>query len=85
MLEKNSDYVNPFFIATFSKEADKDSNIMPVEPQKQERNRDGKALTMAYVPMQKMCEMYDDEKALEEGTIFSCLNKPFYGREGLDL
>lgn len=36
------------------------------------------ALAMAAVPMQEWCEPYDYTKALMEGTIFPCLNLPFF-------
>ena len=35
-------------------------------------------LAMASVPIQNWCEPYDYETALMEGTIFPCLNLPFY-------
>lgn len=39
-------------------------------------------LAMATVPLQNWCEPYDSwETALEEGTIFSCLNLPFFRGE----
>ena len=38
------------------------------------------AVTMAYVPLQKNIETYSEEKALENGTLFPELNKPFKGR-----
>lgn len=38
-------------------------------------------LAMATVPTQEWCEPYDWDKALEEGTIFSCLNLPFFRGE----
>ena len=34
---------------------------------------------MAYVPMQTDTTVYDDNKALAEGTLFPVLNKPFAG------
>ena len=34
---------------------------------------------MAYVPMQTDTTMYDEVKALAEGTLFPVLNKPFAG------
>jgi hypothetical protein len=37
------------------------------------------AVAMAYVPFQTDTAMYDDMKALCEGTLFVCLNKPFLG------
>lgn len=36
------------------------------------------SLAMASVPKQKWCEPYDLKTALEEGTIFPCLNLPFF-------
>lgn len=35
-------------------------------------------LAMASVPSQKWCDPYDWTTALEEGTIFSCLNLPIF-------
>ncbi|MBQ3149694.1 MAG: spore coat associated protein CotJA [Clostridia bacterium] len=34
---------------------------------------------MAYVPVQTDTTMYDEMKALQEGTLFPVLNKPFAG------
>ncbi|MCM1114794.1 MAG: spore coat associated protein CotJA [Clostridium sp.] len=38
------------------------------------------AVTMAYIPLQLEAITYDDEKALDNGTLFPVLNKPFMGR-----
>lgn len=35
-------------------------------------------LAMATVPAQKWCEPYDWDTAISEGTIFPCLNLPFF-------
>ena len=35
-------------------------------------------LAMASIPMQEWCEPYDFSTALEEGSIFPCLNLPFF-------
>ena len=35
-------------------------------------------LAMASVPKQEWCDPYDYQTALEEGTIFPCLNLPFF-------
>ena len=40
---------------------------------------DDPMVTMAYVPMQTDTTMYDDGKALMQGTLFPTLNKPFAG------
>ncbi len=38
-------------------------------------------VAMAYVPWQRLTNMYEDlHEALENGTIFPELNKPFIGR-----
>lgn len=38
------------------------------------------SLAMAYVPDQEWTEIYDAPAALERGTIFKQLDKPFFGR-----
>ena len=40
-------------------------------------------LAMAYVPMQVWRNLYSARDALAQGTLFSELNLPFLGREGL--
>ncbi len=40
-------------------------------------------LAMAYVPMQEYGLMYDQADALEAGTLFPDLDKPFLGKKGL--
>ena len=40
-------------------------------------------LVMAYVPMQVWRNLYSARDALAQGTLFSELNLPFLGREGL--
>lgn len=37
-------------------------------------------LAMAYVPFQKLSEIYEPEAALNAGTLFPALDKPFLGR-----
>lgn len=37
------------------------------------------SLAMAYVPMQRFEKIYDDDRALERGTIFEALDLPFKG------
>lgn len=39
-------------------------------------------VTMAYVPWQQFCSIYEPEKALLTGTIFPELDKPFLARGG---
>lgn len=36
-------------------------------------------LAMAYVPFQRFCNLYPPERALEAGTLFADLDKPFLG------
>ena len=40
-------------------------------------------LAMAYVPMQEYGLLYDLDDALEAGTLFPDLDKPFLGKKGL--
>lgn len=40
-------------------------------------------LAMAYVPMQKWQKLYDPDVALERGTLFLELDKPFIGEEAV--
>lgn len=37
---------------------------------------------MAYVPWQSAGKMYSDEQALQRGTLFCVLDKPYYGKGG---
>ena len=38
------------------------------------------SVTMAYIPLQETLESYSADKALDEGTLFPELNKPFKGK-----
>lgn len=38
------------------------------------------ALAMAYVPFQQYGDLYDETRALEAGTLFADLDKPFTGK-----
>ena len=52
------------------------------------RGRDmlyGVPLTMGYVPWQNFECTYEPAQALQAGTIFPELDKPFYGRRGMRL
>ncbi len=42
----------------------------------------GMPIAMAYVPWQFFHDTYEPDKALQYGTIFPELNKPFYGKGG---
>ena len=37
------------------------------------------SVAMAYIPFQNNTDMYDEMKALERGTLFPVLDKPFLG------
>lgn len=45
---------------------------------------DDMPLAMAYVPMQKWRDIYDDDVALSRGTIFAELDLPFLGRRAIE-
>lgn len=51
---------------------------------RQPQEPDPMVLAMAYVPWQHFHNTYEVDKALEYGTIFPELNKPFYGRRGVN-
>ena len=38
------------------------------------------AYAIAYVRWQELCSVYEPEEALQKGTLFPVLDKPFYGR-----
>ncbi|MBQ8913468.1 MAG: spore coat associated protein CotJA [Lachnospiraceae bacterium] len=40
-------------------------------------------VAMAYVPYQQWKDQYEDDVALQRGTIFPCLDKPFLGEEAV--
>ena len=41
------------------------------------------AIAMAYVPWQQFRNLYDLDRALQAGTIFAELDKPFTGKGGI--
>ena len=47
-------------------------STLPADPQ----------VAMAYIPFQQLGSVYTAEKALDAGTLFPELDKPFYGRRG---
>ena len=49
-------------------------------PQKRSALPEDASVTMAYIPLQENLEAYSSEKALNQGTLFPELDKPFKGR-----
>lgn len=41
------------------------------------------SLAMMYVPFQRFENLYDDDKALDRGTLFADLDLPFYSGKGI--
>jgi hypothetical protein len=41
------------------------------------------SLAIAYIPLQKITTLYDDENAYKVGTLFPDLDKPFLGGRGV--
>ena len=41
------------------------------------------SLAMSYVPFQKWGRVYESDVALQRGTVFPCLDKPFIGEEAV--
>ncbi len=66
-MDKYEDLFNPTFLKP-------KSNILPPLPK-------DASVTMAYIPFQQQAVVYSEEaKALNEGTLFPELNKPFTGK-----
>ena len=38
------------------------------------------AYAIAYIRWQELCQVYEPDEALQKGTLFPVLDKPFYGR-----
>lgn len=49
-------------------------------PQHNNDELEGFSVAMGYVPWQNLHTLYEPDKALQVGTIFPELNKPFEGR-----
>lgn len=54
------------------------STMYPMEPVEGSMPKNP-VLAMSYVPFQELNAVYDDEKALQAGTLFPGLDKPFLG------
>ena len=54
----------------------------PSTRQEKELCMDTFPLAMAYVPMQQFQSIYELDEALQNGTVFPELNKPFMGWKG---
>lgn len=67
-MEKYEDMFNPSFL----KNEEKPVNKRPAIPC-------DATVTMAYIPLQGEAVTYDEEKALNSGTLFPSLNKEFLG------
>lgn len=55
------------------------SQMYPMQPL-QGSMPENPVLAMAYVPFQMLTEIYEPEEALNAGTLFPALDKPFMGR-----
>ena len=58
-------------------------NLIAIRKKGESMNLKNKPLAMAYVPWQFWGQTYELEKALQCGTIFPELNKPFLGKRGV--
>lgn len=67
-MEKYEDMFNPSFLNNEEKAVQKRPAI-PCDA----------SVTMAYIPLQTETVTYDEEKALNNGTLFPSLNKEFLG------
>ena len=68
-LEKYEDLFMPSFLSG-------NDNNEPLKPFPKDTS-----LAMAYIPFQQDINPYSPEKALNKGTFFKDLNKPFLGRK----
>lgn len=55
---------------------------LPCDSKEENASKNPLVLAMAYVPMQQFRELYDQNYALQIGTIFKELDLPFYGIGG---
>ncbi len=62
-----------------------EDNFFDIQPNKYSISPlpENPVVAMAYVPFQNPTVVYSAEQGLKRGTIFPCLDKPFYGCEVL--
>ena len=51
-----------------------------MNPQPKTPFPDETALAIAYIRWQELTNVYEPDEAFNHGTLFPCLDKPFYGR-----
>lgn len=76
-------------MGNYNQSCNQPCNPSCVQPEFQQCQRCGSLdlnnmpIAMAYVPWQYFDKVYEVDKALQYGTIFPELNKPFYGKRGV--
>lgn len=73
-MNEYQDVFNPYFLSNL-KETPSDPDEMPMPALPKDA-----AVTMAYVPFQEDMTTYEPSVALDKGTLFETLDKPFYGK-----
>lgn len=74
-MNEYQDVFNPYFLSNLGESKDKKTfqrvSALPKDA----------AVTMAYVPFQEDTTTYEPSMALDKGTLFEALDKPFYGKK----
>lgn len=73
-MNEYQDVFNPYFLSNL-KETKPTPPYMPIPALPADA-----AVTMAYVPFQEDMTTYEPSIALNKGTLFETLDKPFYGK-----
>lgn len=71
-MEEYTDMFRPTFLADLENKKKPEFVRLPAFPK-------AYSATMAYIPFQQDTSTYDIEKALDIGTLYPELDKPFYG------
>lgn len=76
-MNEYQDVFNPYFLSNLGEKKEKPAfRPIPALPA-------DAAVTMAYVPFQEDMTTYEPSTALDKGTLFETLDKPFCGRKGM--
>lgn len=85
-MSEYQDVFNPYFLSGLScnkpekSPCAKDAPICTATSGMPSKFPEETAVTMAYIPFQQDIEQFPIDVALQKGTLFTTLNKPFLGR-----
>lgn len=74
-MSEYKDVFNPYFLSK-TRTMRSDTGFEPTSALPKDT-----AVTMAYIPFQEDMTTYEPSAALEKGTLFETLDKPFYGKQ----